>query len=98
MAGGIDLAEKHLGHGTSAVAAGIPGLQNRRKMFVLPGQRDRGATAIDHDHRLAGGLERLHKFLLHLRQFNRGPVEAFAFLPRRDAADIDDQVRGRWHS
>src|ERR1017187_9273338 len=42
MAGGIDLAEENFGHGLAAFLARIPGLQNRRQVFVLPRQRGIG--------------------------------------------------------
>ena len=95
MAGRINVAEQNLADGASAFLARIPGLKNRRQMFGFPRQRDGGTAAIDHDHRLAGGMERLHEFFLHFGQFNRITIEPFAFLRRSDAADINDQVRIR---
>ena len=92
MAGRVHVAEKNLGHGASAFLARIPSLKNCRQMFGFPRQGDGGTAAIDHDHRLAGRVKRLHEFLLHFGQFNASAVMSLAFLRRSDAADVNDDV------
>src|SRR5436305_2044389 len=53
-AGGVVLAEQHVGHGVAALA-GIPGLNDGGNVFVFPVQRDGAAGAVDDDHRLVAG-------------------------------------------
>src|SRR5579862_944119 len=92
VAGRIDLTKENFAHSASSFLSRIPGLKNRRQMFVLPRQSDSRTTAIDKDHRFPCGLKFFDKSLLSLRQLDRIAVKSFAFLRWCQAADINNQI------
>ncbi len=87
----------HLANSTSATAR-PPSRPDTRPAkspadVRLPRQRDGGTVAIDHHHRLAGGLEGTDEIFLHLGQFDGFAVIHFTFLRRSDSADVNNQIR-----
>ena len=55
LAGGVDVAEEHIGQGGTGLDAGAPRLKNGRYMLGSPLEFQRASGQHDENHRLSGG-------------------------------------------
>ena len=78
--GGVVVAEKDVGQGRSAFAAGIPGRQERIGLLGGPGLVQRTTFDVHHDEGLSDGADGLQQFVLQAQELQRGAVEAFSGL------------------
>ena len=99
----IVVAEEDVGDGRPALLAGVPRLDDRRRVLLRPVDRERAAVHEHQDDGLARGDDRFKQFFLRVGQVQVGAVaaaEAFdthvhllAFERRREAERHDDHVR-----
>src|SRR5208283_2232660 len=81
----INVAKQHVRHAIAALYAGIPRLQNCRRLFLQTRHGERTAVDENHEHRFAGGDNGVKQFHLPAgkakvaaRRIFAGPAGRFA--------------------
>ena len=72
LAGGVHVAEEHVGHSVACLDARAPGLQDRGHVRGCPLQLQRPSGQHHQDHRLAGGYHCLKQLFLRAGKAQRG--------------------------
>ena len=70
----VDVTEKDVSHGRTALLTRIPGLYDGVAALRFGLQSNTRTGAVDEDDLFASSLQRLQELTLHLRQFNIGTV------------------------